>query len=124
VASFLGVSNLLPGEIVGADAVRLRDGTVVSVPAARLAGRSGQISIGIRPEKIRMAAGERNQLAGKVVESAYIGISTQYIVDTTAGAVTLSVQNEQTGATTLGAGEQLNLSWSPASTFIVEPPES
>src|SRR5947209_2641398 len=76
VASFLGVSNLLKGQIVSPGAVRLKDGTMVAVPATHLAGHSGQISIGIRPEKIRIAAGERNQLAGKVVESAYIGIST------------------------------------------------
>ena len=54
VASFLGVSNLLTGEIVGPDTVRLTDGTVVSIPARRLAGRSGRIAIGIRPEKIRI----------------------------------------------------------------------
>src|SRR5437588_3119905 len=34
VASFLGVSNLLEGQITGPDAVRLADGTVVTVPAA------------------------------------------------------------------------------------------
>jgi spermidine/putrescine transport system ATP-binding protein len=124
VASFLGVSNLLPGEIAGPDTVRLGDGTVVSVPAARLAGRSGAISIGVRPEKIRPAAGERNQLAGTVVESAYIGVSTQYIVETAAGAVALYVQNEHSSASYLPAGERLILSWNPDSTFIVDSPES
>jgi spermidine/putrescine transport system ATP-binding protein len=123
VASFLGVSNLLEGQVAGPDAVRLKDGTTITVPAASLAGHSGAISIGIRPEKIRATATERNQLPGRVTESAYIGVSTQYIVETPAGAVTLYVQNERPGASPLGPGEALTLSWSPESTFIVQRPE-
>ena len=124
VAGFLGVSNLLASTVTGPNRVRLRDGTEVSVPAGALAARSGRVAIGIRPEKIRPDGGEPNVLTGTVAESAYIGVSTQYIVDTPAGSVTLYVQNDRPGAQGMAPGQRLSLSWSPQSTFVVDPPES
>jgi len=119
VAGFLGISNLLVGTADGNGTVRLSDGTAVRVPAA--AGRSGNVSIGIRPEKVRLGGGEENRLAGKVRESAYIGVSTQYVVDTAAGAITLYVQNAEPGASSARPGDQVSVGWSPEATFVVEP---
>jgi spermidine/putrescine transport system ATP-binding protein len=124
VAGFLGVSNLLTGTVAGPERVALDGGIEIAVPQQTLAGRTGKVAVGIRPEKIRIGEADRNQLAGTVRESAYIGVSTQYIVETTAGAVSIYVQNERSGATSLGVGEQLTLSWSPESTFVVDPPEA
>jgi spermidine/putrescine transport system ATP-binding protein len=123
VAGFLGVSNLLDGHVVAADRVRLEDGTEVAVPAAALAGRSGAVQIGVRPEKLRVGGGEVNTLAGTVAESAYIGVSTQYIVDTPAGAVTVYVQNDRRGAEGVAPGERLTVGWSPECTFVVDAQE-
>src|SRR5919201_435031 len=120
VAGFLGVSNLLSGTISGTDTVRLDDGTEVRVP---LNGRSGRVAVGIRPEKIRADGDAMNRLAGTVVESAYVGVSTQYIVDTTAGRVSLYVLNDRPGGAHHAPGERLTLSWAPESTFVVDPPE-
>jgi spermidine/putrescine transport system ATP-binding protein len=121
VAGFLGISNLLSGTIEGAETVRLTDGTTVRAPA--VAGRGGEVSIGIRPEKVRLGADGENHLAGEVRESAYVGVSTQHIVDTRAGAITLYVQNTETGAPSVHPGAQVTLSWSPDATFVVEPQE-
>ncbi|MGH3058408.1 MAG: ABC transporter ATP-binding protein [Gaiellaceae bacterium] len=118
VAGFLGISNLLPGTAEGNGIVRLSDGTAVRVPAA--AGRSGEVSIGIRPEKVRLGGGEENRLAGEVRESAYIGVSTQYVVDTPAGAIRLYVQNAEPGAGSARPGDQVTVGWSPEATFVVE----
>jgi len=123
VAGFLGVSNLLSATVTGEDHVRLIDGSRVSVPARVLAGRSGEVSIGIRPEKIHLGSDEPNQIAGTVAESAYIGVSTQYIVDTVAGSVTVYVQNARVGATAHAVGDPLTLSWNPECTFVIEPRE-
>jgi spermidine/putrescine transport system ATP-binding protein len=120
VAGFLGVSNLLEGTVVGPDRVRLADGTVAVVPATGLAGRTGAVQIGVRPEKLKIGEGEVNTLAGSVIESAYIGVSTQYIVDTPAGAVTVYVQNEGSGAGAISPGDRLTLGWSRDSTFVVD----
>jgi spermidine/putrescine transport system ATP-binding protein len=124
VAGFLGVSNLLNGSVTAPDKVRLRDGTEVSVPEQVVNGRGGDVAIGIRPEKIRPGDGEPNVLAGTVAESAYIGVSTQYIVETPAGSVTLYVQNDRPGAETMAPGHRLSLCWSPQSTFVVDSPET
>jgi spermidine/putrescine transport system ATP-binding protein len=124
VAGFLGVSNLLRGDVVAPDRVRLADATEVDVPAAALAGRTGSVQIGVRPEKLRIGADERNTLAGAVTESAYIGVSTQYIVDTPAGAVTVYVQNDRPGAHGVSPGDRLTLSWSPDCTFVVDAEEA
>lgn len=118
VAGFLGISNLLLGTAEGNGTVRLSDDTAVRVPAA--AGRSGEVSIGIRPEKIRLGSGE-NRLAGEVRESAYVGVSTQYVVDTPAGAITLYVQNAEPGTGSARPGDQVTVGWSPEATFVVEP---
>ena len=123
VAGFLGASNLLPATVAGEDLVRLDCGVDVRVPRAVLAGRSGVVQVGVRPEKIRIGGGDPNTLAGTIAESAYIGVSTQYIVDTPAGAVTVYVQNDRPGAHGASPGDRLTLGWSPESTFVVEAQE-
>jgi spermidine/putrescine transport system ATP-binding protein len=124
VAGFLGVSNLLPADVAGADRVRLRDGTDVAVPPESLAGRSGAVQIGVRPEKLRAESGGPNRLEGTVTETAYIGVSTQYIVDTGCGAVTVYVQNDRPGARGVAPGDRLTLSWDPDCTFVIDPEEA
>jgi spermidine/putrescine transport system ATP-binding protein len=121
VAGFLGVSNLLVGDVVADDTVRLADGTEVEVP---LRGRTGPVRIGVRPEKLKLGGEERNTLSGSVTESAYIGVSTQYIVETPAGAVTVYVQNDRPGAQSVAPGERVTVSWSPDCTFIVDAEEA
>jgi spermidine/putrescine transport system ATP-binding protein len=123
VAGFLGISNLLPGTVAGADAVRLGDGTTIRVRAGSLAGRTGDVAVGIRPEKIRPDAQDPNALPGVVRESAYIGVSTQYIVETRNGNVTVVVLNDRPGTVPHGPGDHLNLSWDPEATFVVDPME-
>ena len=103
VAGFLGVSNLLPGAVEGSDerhtTVRLADDTRVRVPRALVNG-SRSVSVGIRPEKIRLhetsaeiPAGH-NRLAGVVRDASYLGVSTQYQVEARGGArLTIFEQN-------------------------------
>jgi spermidine/putrescine transport system ATP-binding protein len=119
VAGFLGVSNLLEGTVVGEEGIKLSDGTDVRVPRETLAGRTGAVQIGVRPEKLRIGGEAGNSLSGTVTESAYIGVSTQYIVETPAGPVTVYVQNDRPGGQ-VATGERLTLSWSPESTFVVD----
>ena len=121
VAGFLGVSNLLEAEVVGEGTVKLNDGTIVRVPGEAL-NRTGFLQIGVRPEKLRIGGGEENSLSGIVTESAYIGVSTQYILDTAAGPMAVYVQNDRPGGQ-VATGERLTLSWSPESTFVVDAQE-
>jgi spermidine/putrescine transport system ATP-binding protein len=118
VARFLGVSNLLEGISEGDGTVRLDDGTVVRAPAA--ASRRGPVAVGIRPEKIRLGRTDENALSGEVTERAYIGVSTQYIVSTRHGPITVYVQNSDAGAAAVHPGDQATVSWSPDATFVVD----
>jgi len=55
-----------------------------------------------------------------VEERAYIGVSTQYIVSTPHGQISVYVQNSDAGAAAVHPGDQVTLSWSPDSTFVVD----
>jgi spermidine/putrescine transport system ATP-binding protein len=125
VAGFLGVSNLLRGTVAGPTLVRLKGGGEVNVSQESLAGRTGDVAVGIRPEKIRLGPGDANVFAGRIREVAYVGVSTQYIVETAAGALTVYVQNTRPGAAAIAPGSGLELSFAPEAAFVVEgkPPE-
>jgi len=120
VAGFLGISNLLPGEVAGPDSVRLGEGTVVRVPTEALRDRNGRVAVGVRPEKIRLGHGEENKLTGRLLETAYVGVATQYVLETRAGNVSVYVQNSEPGA---GQAAPSEISWSPDSTFVVDSTE-
>jgi spermidine/putrescine transport system ATP-binding protein len=122
VAGFLGVSNLLHGVVAGPNAVRLDGAGEVHVGAS-LPPPGTRISLGVRPEKLRLADSGTNTLSGTVTERAYIGVSTQYVIDTTAGAITVYVQNVHEADGAAEPGRSLTVSWEPASTFVLEPPE-
>jgi spermidine/putrescine transport system ATP-binding protein len=119
VAGFLGVSNLIPGDVVDAEAVQLRNGPRVRVPRSALEERAGTVAVGIRPEKIELGTAHENQLEGSIVESAYVGVATQYIVETVCGRLTVYVQNANPGSAAAAHG-RVSLSWSPEATFVVD----
>ena len=129
VAGFLGASNLLDGRANGDGTVELDAGGTVRVPSDRLNGRGGRIAVGFRPEKVRLdragqSAGDGlNTLDGTVSDQSYVGVSTQYIVETAAGQIAVYLQNADPGATAHGRGDRVTLSWSPEATFVVDNPE-
>jgi spermidine/putrescine transport system ATP-binding protein len=131
VAGFLGVSNLLDGEILGRDgslvSIRLRDGTVLRAPADGVS-TSGPIRVGVRPEKLRVGAGEAvpsnglNALAGVVLDASYIGVSTQYLIETADGhRLTVYTQNLDTAGASeaMADGQRVHLTWKPQHTFVI-----
>jgi spermidine/putrescine transport system ATP-binding protein len=120
VAGFLGVSNLLPGTVAGPDRVQLRGGPELHVPAATLAGRTGEVAVGIRPEKIELNGEHENRIDGRIVERAYVGVATQYVVETPYGALTVYAQNTQPGSGAADRDHAVTLSWNPESTFVVD----
>jgi spermidine/putrescine transport system ATP-binding protein len=123
VAGFLGVSNLLSGTVAGEGLVSLDGGGDLRVSPEILGGRTGRVSVGIRPEKIRVGGGEENSLSGVVEERAYIGVSTQYVVETPAGTLNVYVQNSEPGAVVAAPGDRLTLGWAPGSAFVVDSPQ-
>jgi spermidine/putrescine transport system ATP-binding protein len=127
VAGFLGVSNLLPANVSGTGRVRLTDGSEASVPEEALRGVPEELRIGVRPEKVRLAAAGdtatvngSNSVRGTVRDVSYIGVSTQYIIDTPAGdELTVIVQNVGRGARHLDPGAPVQVLWDPEHTFVI-----
>ncbi|MHB8459914.1 MAG: ABC transporter ATP-binding protein [Candidatus Limnocylindrales bacterium] len=134
VAGFLGVSNLLPGTVTGtADGyavVRLGDDASVRVPGALLNGATA-VEVGVRPEKIRLLAPTEagpagtNALVGVVRDASYMGVSTQYIVETRSGQ-RIAVYEQNVERTNHGSlhrpGDEVRLAWSADHSFVVHDP--
>ena len=134
VAGFLGISNLLSGDVEGSDSsyvtVRLADDSRIRAPRGSLEGKP-QVSIGVRPEKIRLrepadaTPGGHNELNGVVRDASYLGVSTQYQIEARGGArLTVYEQNVEraTRAELWAPGEAVRLTWSPDHSFVVHDP--
>jgi spermidine/putrescine transport system ATP-binding protein len=115
VAGFLGVSNLLEGTVSGDRTVRVDGAGEVRV-ADELPPEGSRLAVGVRPEKLRLDRAGVNRISGTVSQRAYTGVSTQYVVDTGAGIMTVFVQSSGDAA----EGDAVTLGWDPESTFVVE----
>jgi spermidine/putrescine transport system ATP-binding protein len=104
-------------------------GGTVRVPAGSLNGRPASVAVGFRPEKVRLgpsgapASDGDNTLEGTVTDQSYVGVSTQYIVETPAGPIAVYLQNAEPGVRALARGDRVTLAWSPEATFVVENPD-
>jgi spermidine/putrescine transport system ATP-binding protein len=80
----------------------------------------------VRPEKIALGARAdgANSVAGRVKESAYIGVATEVVVSTPSGDVTVFHQNVEAGGMAPAPGTSVTLSWAPGATFVVDREES
>ncbi|MEU8958302.1 ABC transporter ATP-binding protein [Streptomyces sp. NPDC048518] len=130
VANFLGTSNFIEAEVQGGDddlVVKAGD-CKLTLPAARCTGPTatgGKVLVGVRPEKISLThaddAGQipdgRNRITGRIADSSFIGVSTQYVVRSPlCPSFEVYAQNvERDGRLTPGA--EVVLHWNPAHTF-------
>lgn len=135
VASFLGASNLLEGELKesanGVATVLAIGGTVVHLPAERAPFRVGtRVKVGVRPEKVHIAVDDGtepppgfNSVTGILRMSTYIGVSHQYKVEGPGGH-TLTVWVQNLGDTPPPhPGDRVRLAWRWEHTFAVLPQE-
>ena len=126
VANFLGQSNLIPARVTGADGADLllsAGGTRLAVPRARCTTGAKEVYLGVRPEKITIAhasaevAEGRNRLSGTVVDSSFIGVSTQYVVRTDSGQDLAVFEQNMERDTRITSGAPVVLHWNPAHSF-------
>ncbi|TFC94358.1 ABC transporter ATP-binding protein [Cryobacterium sinapicolor] len=130
VANFLGQSNLFTGPVVGSTSEAISvdvAGQKVVVPAARAHRHIGEVTIGVRPEKLTLHVTEpvgdvaRNLMGpGRVIDVSFSGVSTQYLVEI-AGIGTLIVfaQNMAFGPVA-HEGSEVWLSWNIEHGFGLE----
>ncbi|MFF8293073.1 ABC transporter ATP-binding protein [Streptomyces sp. NPDC016309] len=137
VANFLGTSNLIEAEVVEAasDVVVTAGGGTLRLPADRCAAPTtsgGKLLVGIRPEKIALAhaddagtiADGRNRVTGRIVDASFIGVSTQYVVDSPAGAALQVYEQNVERDSRLAPGAEVVLHWNPAHTFGLDAAQS
>ncbi|MEU9099400.1 ABC transporter ATP-binding protein [Streptomyces sp. NPDC048361] len=131
VANFLGTSNLIEAEIVessGEDLVVSVGGAKLRLPGGRCsapASNGGKLLVGVRPEKISLAhrddegaiAEGRNRVTGRIADSSFIGVSTQYLVDSPAGKGLAVYEQNIERDSRLVPGAEVVLHWNPAHTF-------
>ncbi|WP_371576605.1 ABC transporter ATP-binding protein [Streptomyces sp. NBC_01314] len=131
VANFLGTSNLIEAEVDSrsGDEIVLKTGAdQLVLPEARCsapAATGGKVLVGVRPEKITLThaddAGEipvgRNRVTGRIAATSFIGVSTQYVIDSpVCPAFEVYAQNIDRDAR-LVPGADVVLHWNPAHTF-------
>ncbi|MEV7102284.1 ABC transporter ATP-binding protein [Streptomyces atroolivaceus] len=137
VANFLGTSNLIEGEIVstGTDVVVSACGGELRLPVGRCPSpaRSGEkLLVGVRPEKISLTHTDdadaipdgRNRVTGRITDSSFIGVSTQYVVESPAGASLQVYEQNIERDSRLAAGADVVLHWNPEHTFGLDAAQS
>lgn len=127
VANFLGQSNLFEATVTGENAEVLHatvGSAQVSLLKSRAARHSGVMTIGVRPEKLRLHGERPEAISGvnvigpcRITDVSFIGVSTQYTVESPEfGAVQVFAQNVEAGpAATLD--QEVYLSWLAEHTF-------
>jgi spermidine/putrescine transport system ATP-binding protein len=129
VADFIGSLNALDltvDEVVGGFAVARvdeRERVVVPVDAGVRAGDS--IRVAVRPERVHVGPSEAgvpedgSRLVGTVAQIVYLGMYTQFHVDTRAGRVVSNrLADEQLAPVEVGA--PVTLSWAPEHTSVLD----
>ncbi|WP_329311806.1 ABC transporter ATP-binding protein [Streptomyces sp. NBC_01262] len=132
VANFLGQSNLIEATVSGTSGGDLLLSGIgegsLAMPAARCAtpaASGGKVLAGIRPEKISIVHADdaaevpdgRNRLTGRIVDASFIGVSTQYVVNSPwCPELAVFSQNVERDSR-LAPGAEVVLHWNPAHTF-------
>ena len=131
VANFLGQSNFFDGSISerGADgyATVVVQGSPVRLPLIRVHTDGDSVHVGVRPEKLRLQFRDgaeirdnENRMDVIVSDSSFIGVSTQYLVDTAWGQeLTVFAQNTHRDQR-LVPGARAVLTWAPDHSFALD----
>ena len=121
VANFLGQSNLFTGKVIstGTDSFVVDvKGTKIEVPRERAQRHAGEVTIGVRPEKLMLhttapkaTAGTNVVGPGRVSDVSFSGVSTQYTVSVPSlGELIVFAQNMVFGPV-VNTGAEVWLTW-------------
>jgi spermidine/putrescine transport system ATP-binding protein len=135
VAGFIGVSNLMPGQVTSANGasaeLRLDAGVTVRTESAG-AATGERVHAVVRPEKLQLrAAGDpapagRPSVEGQIESTLYLGTATQVVVrlaDETAMTVLVPNSDDAERQRLPGAGAQVRLTWADEHIHMVREPE-
>ncbi|HET7901830.1 MAG TPA: ABC transporter ATP-binding protein [Candidatus Nanopelagicales bacterium] len=134
VANFLGQSNFFDGSIVdraGDVAIVDVQGNRVGVPLSRVHSSGDAVHVGVRPEKLRIqflddaeTRDGENRMEGIISDGSFIGVSTQYLVDTAWGQELTVFSQNISRDPRLVNGARVLLTWDPAHSFALDAAQS
>jgi spermidine/putrescine transport system ATP-binding protein len=130
VSNFLGQSNLVAATVLerNQDTVLIDvQGSKLVAPTSRARSSEGDVWVGVRPEKVFLAAsgsetddGSNMLRDATVTDVSFVGVSTQYLARLPWGQE-LMVFEQNTGAReSFRPGDRVDLHWMPAHTFLLD----
>jgi spermidine/putrescine transport system ATP-binding protein len=130
VANFLGQSNLFTGPVLGTTSAGISvdvAGQKITVPVDRAHRTSGEITIGIRPEKLTLHSSKPTHDAsvnvmgpGRVIDVSFSGVSTQYLVDVPGVGKLIVFAQNMTFGSEVREHDEVWLSWAVDHGFGLE----
>ena len=99
--------------------MRLDCGEVVE--AGQIAGRTGKVTVAVRPEQVRLtAAGEAGSLPATIDTSVYFGTDTHCHLKLSDGTeVVARLQSPATGDAALERGQRVGLRFAPGAAQVL-----
>lgn len=118
VADFIGDTNFLPG-VAAAEGVRLGTGEVVRTATA---GRSGAVTLAVRPEQVRLAAPDAaGALRATVTDLVYFGTDTHCHMALADGTpIVARLQSLPSGEVPAARGDAVGVTFAPDAVQILE----
>jgi putative spermidine/putrescine transport system ATP-binding protein len=125
VLDFVGLSNYLPGQVIGHDAqhttVAVGDGRFRAVRTREI--DAVEVGYAVRPGKIALlepgVEAEHNCLHGSVTDAAYLGDLTHYQVDVGFGRPFLAHVVNRSGSYAPKIGAAVTLQWRPEDAVVL-----
>jgi spermidine/putrescine transport system ATP-binding protein len=128
VLGFIGQSNKFEGRVEEVNAqdatVALREWRIKVVNATRRLSVGDKLTVAIRPGKMSLSrkppAADQNGIEGSIVDTLYLGTSTQYYVETGGARTEVHRQNTDSSSAeqNFAIGDKVWITWLPQSTLL------
>jgi spermidine/putrescine transport system ATP-binding protein len=117
VADFIGETDFIQARMVAAmnghARYRLASGDEVEGVATSGLGEGGEVTLSIRPERLRLVGADQPGLRGTIENVVYFGTDTTYHVALAGGAGTVRIRQQNQGQPSLATGAAVNIALPP-----------
>lgn len=120
-ADFIGVMNFLPGRAT-AYGLQTADGHPILAPRPEGLTPGDDVTIAIRPERLRIGTGNDNSVTGRVLATAYQGLDLQLHLQTDLAPQPLLVRltAQDVDDTPLTNGDEITIGWAAKDTRVFQ----